>query len=162
MIQLQPGDILAWRVGPGSSWVDRLIGWGEAKTGNGCANGNEYYHVAIVGPDASHYYESAPAGGVQNNLVPVALPENVEVYRFIQPLTPDDLRHMWVYANAQLGKGYNYVGVLTAGFIQVAGKPFCSELVWDICVSAQRVICNWGMCISPDEIVESNVLSRIS
>ena len=150
---LQPGDILAWRIGPGASWIDRLIGWGERKTGQPNSDKVNYYHVAIVGPDASHYYESAPPGGVQNTIVPATLPECIEVYRFKEPLTPDELHKMWTYANAQLGKGYNYIGVLTAGYVQIAGKPFCSELVWDICISATRKLCDWMMCISPDDDV---------
>ena len=116
---------MAWRIGSGASWVDRLIGWGERKTGQTNSDKVNYYHVGIVGPTKDHFYQSAIFGGVRNSDVPNPLPNYIEVYRFKEPLSQDDLTKMWTYANAQLGKGYNYVGVLTAGWLQIAGKPFC-------------------------------------
>lgn len=131
-------------------------------TGQDGSDKVNFYHVAIIGPGAEHYYESAPFGGVQNTLVPTPLPDCIEVYRFVQPLTDADKAKMWAYANAQLGKGYNYIGVLTAGWIEVAGKPFCSELVWRICAAASRNLCDWMTCISPDDLAESPSLQKVS
>ena len=161
MASLQPGDILLWKVAASSSFIDRLIGWGERKTGQiGSATAN-YYHVAIVGVDMLHFYDSQP-GGVGNRDIPKPFPAYIEVYRFKDPLNDDDLLKMWTYANSQKGKGYNYIGVLTAGMIEVWGKPFCSELVWRICTYAGRVICPWKTCLSPDDIAASTQLIRVS
>jgi hypothetical protein len=115
----------------------------------------------MVGVDVLHFYDSEP-GGVANRLIPVPLPANIEVYRFIVPFTPAGLLKMWTYANSQKGTGYNYIGVLTAGFIQIAGKPFCSELVWRIATYAGVVICPWRTCLSPDDIAASLLLKRVS
>lgn len=157
---LQPGDILAWRITPEAKWFDRLIGWGERRIGEVNSQTVNYYHVGIVGVDPLHFYDSQP-GGVDNRDLPKPLPDNVEVYRFKEPLTPDELLKMWTYANSQKGRGYNYLGVLTAGLVQVFGKPFCSELVWRIGTYAARFICPWQTCLSPDDIVASLYLTRI-
>jgi uncharacterized protein YycO len=159
-MNLQPGDILLWRIDAQASWIDRFVGWGERKTGQPRPNGSDYYHVGIVGPDALHYYDSAP-GGVKNRDIPSPWPDHLEVYRFKVPLTPDEMVKMWQYANSQIGTGYNYIGVLTAGLVQILGKPFCSELVWRDCTYADRVICPWETCLSPDDIAASDQLLRV-
>lgn len=158
---LLPGDILLWKVTPQASLIDRLVGWGERFTGQVDSTVTNYYHVGIVGVDPLHFYDSAP-GGVKNSLIPIPFPLNIEVYRFIQPLTADQLLKMWTYANSQKGVGYNYVGVLTAGLVEVFGKPFCSELVWRIVTYAGRVICPWKTCLTPDDIANSSLLQRVA
>ena len=158
---LKPTDILLWRVSPGSNWIDRLVGWGERFTSQVNSNQVNYYHVAMVGVDPLHYYDSAP-GGVKNSLIPIPLPPNIEVYRFIMPIGDLQQKAMWTYANSQLGTGYNYVGVFSAGLIEVLGKPFCSELVWRMGTYAGVVVCPWKTCLSPDDIAASPILKRVS
>ena len=157
-MNLQPSNILLWRIGPGSSWVDRAVGWGERFLHEPHSETVNYYHVGIVGPDALHFYDAAP-GGVKNRDIPSPWPSYIEVRRFITPLKDDQLTLMWQYANSQLGTGYNYLGVISAGMIQVLGKPFCSELVWRIATYAGIVLCPWETCLSPDDIAESNILT---
>jgi uncharacterized protein YycO len=158
-MNLQPSDLLLWRIDSEASWFERLIGWGERQLGE--QQGDvAYYHVGICGPDALHYYDSAP-GGVKNRNVPDWLPDHVEVYRFKIAPAPAQLAKMFSYANSQIGTGYNYIGVLTAGWIEVAGKPFCSELVWRICTYAGIVICPWQTCLSPDDVASSPLLERV-
>lgn len=159
-VVIKPGDILLWRVGPGSSWVDRLIGYGEHLSGQVNSSTINYYHVAMVGVDVLHLYDSRP-GGVDNRPIPVPLSDNIEVYRMKEPLTADELKAMWSYGNSQKGVGYNWIGVLTAGLVEVLGKPFCSELVWRMATYAGRVICPWKTCLSPDDIAASSLLTRV-
>lgn len=158
---IQSTDILAWRVDPSASVIDRLIGWGERQTKQINSSKANYYHVGMVGVDPLHFYDSAP-GGVKNSLLPKPLPENIEVYRFITPIANDQFLKMWTYANSQKGIPYNYVGVLTAGLVEIFGRPFCSELVWRICTYAGIVICPWKTCLSPDDIAASPLLARVS
>jgi hypothetical protein len=157
---LQPGDLLFWRIDPGASWVDRLIGWGERRLHEPHSDTVNYYHVGIVGPDALHYYNSAP-GGVKNNPIPNPWPSYIEVRRFIRLLDNIQLDKMWQYANSQIGTGYNYVGVLSAGLIEILGKPFCSELVWRILTYAGVVICPWETCLSPDDLAASVLIAPV-
>lgn len=157
---LKPGDILLWRITPESPWFDRAIGWGETKTGQVNSKFVNYYHAGIVGVDPLHFYDSRP-GGVKNDLIPIPWPSYIEVYRMKVPFTDDELKKMWIYANSQLGVGYNWIGVLTAGLVQIMGKPFCSELVWRIATYAGRFICPWKTCLSPDDIAASLQLERI-
>lgn len=157
---LQPSDILLWRVNPAASWIDRFIGWGERLTGQINSRQVNYYHVAMVGVDPLHYYDSAP-GGIKNSLIPIPWPSNIEVYRLIAPLSGKQMSAMWTYANSQIGTGYNYVGVFTAGMVEVLGKPFCSELVWRMATYAGTVICPWKTCLTPDDIAASLLLERV-
>ena len=157
---LIPTDILLWRIGPGDSWVDRFVGWGERLTGQANSSVVNYFHIAMVGVDSLHYYDSAP-GGVKNSLIPIPFQANVEVYRFINPIALDQQAKMWAYANSQLGVGYNYVGVLTAGLVEILGKPFCSELVWRMATYAGVVMCPWKTCLSPDDMAASALLKKI-
>ena len=114
----------------------------------------------MVGPDYRHLYDSRP-GGVNNRLVEDSATPDMEVYRMIEPFTDDELNAMWTYANSQKGVGYNWIGVLTVGMIEVWGKPFCSELVWRMATYAGRVLCPWETCLSPDDIAASLLIKRV-
>ena len=154
---LLPGDLLFWRVTPDAPLIDRMIGWGERRLGEVNSGTVNYYHVAIVGVDPLHYYESKP-GGVCNTPVPNPLPSYIEVRRLAEHLTDSQLHAMWIYANSQIGIGYNYIGVLTGGMVEVLGKPFCSELVWRVLTYAGIVVCPWKTCLSPDDVAASSLL----
>lgn len=156
----QPGDILLWRIDSQASWIERLVGWGERRMGQPSPDGVDYYHVGIVGPDALHYYDSAP-GGIKNRLVTAPWPDHLEIYRFKTPLTPEQLKMIWSYCNSQIDVGYNYIGVLTGGWIEIAGKPFCSEFVWRACTYAGVVICPWQTCLSPDDIACADTIVKV-
>ena len=146
---------------PDAPLLDRLIGWGERRLGEVGSDTANYYHVSMVGVDPLHYYESKP-GGVCNTPMPNPLPPYIEVRRFINPLTDIQLKSMWAYANSQLGVGYNYIGVITGGLVEVLGKPFCSELVWRMGTYAGVVVCPWKTCLSPDDIAASPLLAPIA
>ena len=84
---LLPSDIFLWQITPDANLIDRLIGWGERRLSDPNSDVVNYYHVGIVGPDALHYYDSAP-GGVKNSLTPIPFPLNLEIFRFKTPLSP--------------------------------------------------------------------------
>ena len=158
---IQPGDLLLWRVGPGASWIDRLIGWGERRLGQPSPNGNSYYHVGFVGPGCLKFYQSKPPC-ICNTTVPDPLPANIEVYRLKVPLTDDQLHRVYNYANSQLGKWYNFLGVLTGGFIQVGDFSFCSQFAWQAYTYAGIVLCPWETLRSPDDIAASPLIAKVS
>jgi uncharacterized protein YycO len=160
-VNIQPSDILLWKVDAESSLVDRIVGWAERKSGQPSIDGTQFYHVGIIGPDALHYYDSAP-GGIKNSIISAIWPDHLQVYRFKKPVTPDQQKLMWSYANSQIGVGYNWIGALTLGWIEVAGKPFCSEFVWRVCTYAGIVICPWQTFLSPDDIAVSSMLRRVN
>lgn len=159
-MNLRPGDILLWRIGPGASWIDRLIGWGERKLGQTNSKVVNYYHVGFVGPGVFKFYQSKPPC-ICNSDVPIPLPDNIEIYRLKEPLTDDQLQLIFTYSNSQLGKWYNFLGVLTGGFVQVGSFAYCSQFTWQAYTHAGVVLCPWESLESPDDIAASTLLTRV-
>ena len=93
--------------------------------------------------------------------MPDPLPEHIEVYRLKQELTQDQLTKIFTYANSQIGKWYNFLGVLTGGFIQIGPIAFCSQFTWQAFTYAGIVLCPWEELESPDDIAASPLLNRI-
>lgn len=158
---LKAGDILIWRIDPGASWVDRLIGWGERVLRKTSTSQVSYFHVGFVGPGVFKFYQSKPPV-ICNSDIPTPLPLYIEVYRLKTPLEEDQLGKIYSYANSQLGKWYNFLGVLTGGFIQVGSFSFCSQFTWQAYTYAGIVLCPWESLESPDDIAASDLLLRVT
>lgn len=156
---LQPADILLWRVGPGSSWIDRLIGWGESFIHQKTPQGYQYYHVGFVAANPKNYYQSKPPI-IDKFIVPDPLPKNVEVYRFKQLLTPDNLANVFQYAESRRGKWYPFLGVLTAGWLQ-GNLEFCSQYTEDSFAHYPVLLCQNIRFTSPDDIAGSSLLIKV-
>lgn len=150
-----------WRIGPGASWIDRLIGWGERVLHQAGSRQVNYYHVGFVGPGVFKLYQSKPPV-ICNSDVPNPLPAYIEVYRFKEPISDDQMRRVFTYANSQLGKWYNFLGILTGGFIQVGSFSFCSQFTWQCFTYAGVVLCPWDELESPDDIAASPLLFKVS
>jgi hypothetical protein len=160
MIKVKPGDILMFKIAPGASWIDRLIGWGERRLGQTNSDKVNYYHVGFVGPGVFKFYQSkSPC--ICNSDMPVPLPDHIEVYRLKVELTDDQLKSIFTYANSQLGKWYNFLGVLTGGFIQIGNFSYCSQFTWQSFTYAGIVLCPWESLESPDDIAASSLLERV-
>jgi hypothetical protein len=160
-LQLRPTDILMWRIVPGASWVDRFIGWGERVLNQVGSKQVNYYHVGFVGPGVFHFYQSKPPK-ICNSDIPQDLPSNIEVYRLKVPMTDNQVKAVMTYANSQIGKWYNFLGVLTGGYIQVGSFSFCSQFTWQAFTYAGVVLCPWETLESPDDIANSDLLLRVS
>lgn len=157
---LLPGDILMWRIAQGASLVPRLIGWAESKLGQG-SKSRQYYHVGFVGPDNGHFYQSRPPK-ICNTPIPRPLPDYVEVYRLKQPPNAVELSRIFSYAESQVGKWYNFIGVLTWGYLQVGDLPYCSQFTWQAYTHGNILLCPWDKLESPDDIASSELLERIA
>lgn len=158
---LQPGDILMWRVDPGAPLLDRLIGWGERMLKQSDSAKKNYYHVGFVGPNYRNVYQSKPPA-ICCTEIPQPLPDNIEVYRLIVPPTPDQLKSIFTYANSQLGKWYNFLGVLTGGYVQIGSFQFCSQFTWIAYSAAGIQLCPFEFLESPDDIAASDKLTKIT
>lgn len=129
MLSLVPGDILAWRVDPQASLVDRLIGWGEQKVLKDGTNGYAYYHISVVSRNPKQHYSAQPLK-IDIYDLPDPLPDHVEVYR--KPnLDPISLERVFVYGDSRKGKLYPILGVLTAGWLS-GNLEFCSQYTVDM------------------------------
>lgn len=76
-------------------------------------------------------------------------------------LTDDQLKKIFTYANSQVGKWYNLLGVLTGGYIQIGSFAFCSQFTWQSYTYAGIVLCPWETLESPDDIASSDLLTRV-
>jgi hypothetical protein len=157
---LQPLDILMWRIDPGASWIDRLIGWGERKTKQSNSEKVNYYHTGLVAQDSSQFYQAKPPR-VCVSPVPNPLPSYMEVYRLRKPASYEQFKEIYRYADSRLGNWYDFLGVLTAGFVQVGGLEFCSKYLNNSFDNGGIVIVPAHLLISPDDIVASPKLVRV-
>lgn len=71
----------------------------------------------------------------------------IDYYDFEVPLTEDEENQIWMLLNAQLGKPYDYAGIVNfitrpdSGTSADQSKWFCSELVF-FCVNRVRLMLN--------------------
>jgi uncharacterized protein YycO len=107
-----------------------------------------------------HFYQSKPPR-ICNSDIPKDLPKHIEVYRLKVPLTDDQLAKIFSYANSQIGKWYNFIGVLTFGMVQIGSVAFCSQFTWQAYTYAGIVLCPWETLESPDDIANSALLEKV-
>lgn len=160
MVELKPADILAFRATPESPIWDRAIGWGEHILHRVGSDKRNYYHIAFVSSDTSKMYSAQPP---KINLydIPNPLPSYIEVYRFINPLTTEEKVKLFKYAESKRGTWYNFLGVLTGGFIQIGNVEFCSQYTWISFTYGNRTLCPFEFLESPDDIVNSTLIERV-
>ena len=157
-MNLQPGDILLWRVDPGAPLLDRLIGWAERRLGD--QRSAAYYHVGFVSNATSLFYEAKPPR-VCLAPIPNPLPPYVEVYRLRGSIDPTALRRVLDYADTRIGRLYDFLGVLTAGFIEVGGLEFCSQYTEDSFAAYPVELCPDVKFTTPDDVANSAMLVRV-
>lgn len=154
---LQPFDILLWKVSPSASLIERAIGWAEARLGD--QQGAAFYHVGFVSGSSKTFYQSKPPK-IQLTPVPDPLPPYIVPYRLIAPPTPAQLTMIFAYANSRLGRPYDFLGVLTAGYVEVGGLEFCSKYTNDSGAAAQIVLSS-KIQPTPDDIANSPLIAPI-
>jgi hypothetical protein len=158
---MQPGDLLLFRVLPSAPAWDKLIGWGERMLKQSNAAKKNYYHVAFVSPDTKKMWSAQP---LTLNLydIPDPLPPYIEVYRTIDPLTPDQLTKIFEYAESVKGTWYNWVGVGTAGYVQLGHFLYCSQFTWIAYSKPGVYLCPFEFLESPDDIALSPLIKFIT
>ena len=161
MIQLQPADILLWRVDPKASFWDRLIGWGESKIGELTPQGYQYYHVGFVAANPKNYYQAKPPK-LDKFILPDPFDFNIEVYRLKTPPTVEGLARIFAYAESRRGTWYDFLGVATFGFIELGGLEFCSQYTEDSFAHDGILLCPDIRFATPDDIAASESLVRVS
>lgn len=162
-MNVQPGDILLFRVGPGSSWLDRAIGWGQKLIGQAPTK-TAYCHATMVGPDQAHMYESRwPRFHNPEIKWDDLLKRNpIEVYR-IKDVTPQQVDGMMKSAATHLGEWYPLLDIFTFGKLQIGGVCYCSESVWRDALNGAGIrLCDFDSMESPDDIAASTLLVKVS
>lgn len=162
-MNVEPGDILLFRVGDDSTLLDRLIGWGQKVIGQ-APSANAYCHATMVGPDVLHMYESRWPR-FHNILIDwseIGKRNAVEVYR-IKAITPDRVIGMIKSAQSHLGEPYPLLDIVTLGYLQLGGACYCSESVWrDAENGAGVILCPFDKMEGPDDLAASPFLMRVS
>lgn len=157
---LQPLDILCWRVTPEAPLFGRMIGWAERKMGEQRGDA-AYYHVAFVSPMTSWMYASKPPM-IDLYPIPNPLPTYVEVHRLRIPATPEQYHQIFSYAHSRKGRPYDFIGVLTAGMVELGGLEFCSLYVLNSFANGQIVLASNIEFPTPDDIAGSSLIARIA
>jgi hypothetical protein len=156
---IQSGDLLLWRVDSNAGWVDRLIGWGESLIKQRTPQGYQYYHVAFVSANPAFMYSSQPPK-IDLYPIPDPLPQNVEVWRLKESVSPEGLSNVFRYAESRRGRLYPFLGVLSAGWLQ-GNLEFCSQYTEDSFCEYPVALCEDIRFTSPDDIAASNLIKRI-
>lgn len=170
---LQPADIILFRVGPASTWLDRAIGrcqkWiGQAPTVM------QYCHVGIVAP-----YDATMCGpGITNTIIearfphvkkgPLDLPDllkrnPIDFYR-INGISADD--QMAIVAEAQRDVDnkapYDLPEIFSLGYIQIGHGLVCSQYAWRwVLNGCGLALCKDTSLISPDDIASSKITTKL-
>lgn len=152
-MELQPADILLWRIVKDSLWFERFIGWGEYHVLKEGKADYQYYHIAFVAANPKYYYSSQPPS-IQKFLAPDQWPDNVEVFRRKEPFDPESLSNVFQYAESRRGRIYPFLGVFTAGWLQ-GNLEFCSQLTEDAFAHYPLLLCPDIRFSTPDDIASS-------
>ena len=154
----QPGDILAFRVGPSSGWLGKLVGWGQRVVGKAPTQSG-YEHIALVDAPGSIVEGYWPRVR-RRDFSPEGYP-NVEVYR-IKGITPDQAQKLVAEAHSHIGELYNVSGILTFGLVQLGHTVYCSQGLWQWVTVLYIALCKYDDLEGPDDIVGSPLLERIA
>jgi hypothetical protein len=165
-LNVQAGDILCFRVGPKSSILDHLIGWGEKIIGQAPTKA-EFCHVGILGgPSGTMIYEAIrPCVHVVPMDWPARLARNpIEVFR-IKGITPAQINTMMGYAAAHVGDRYDTLSIYSFGLLGTPHSVVCSQYVWWCARAAGYTLCKMDPldknAPTPDDIAASDFIERI-
>ncbi|MEO0446441.1 MAG: YiiX/YebB-like N1pC/P60 family cysteine hydrolase [Verrucomicrobiota bacterium] len=125
-------------------------------------------HVGILDPDKNWFYESVPLRGVSVSPAARRLAGTPHtVYALTEPLTERQKEELIVFLQDQLGKSYDYSGVLR--FVSRRAMPestaedfwFCSELVIEAFAKVGKILLRApGWKITPEALSYSPALKR--
>ena len=156
---LQPCDVLMFRAGPGAPLLGRLIGWAETALRQPGSGQRNYYHVAFVSDDTRLMWSAQPPV-IDRYPIVSPLPDYIEVRRPAPALTPAEVANILAYAQTRRGVWYDFIGCLTAGYVEVGGLEFCSKFLNDAFSHAPRVVVPDATLISPDAVGSAPMLQE--
>jgi hypothetical protein len=164
----QPGDLLLFRVGPGSPFLGKLIGWGQKVIGQAPTKA-AYDHVALAGRIRGEIVEAYWPRVRVREYDPEGDP-NVELYRDPNA-TPQQIDSIMTYAYAHKGEWYNLTGLLTFGLVQLGHSVVCSQFAWKCYMGSDYTtagytpagitLCPPARLITPDDIAGSASLIKV-
>jgi hypothetical protein len=138
-------------VTPSAPLWDRAIGWGERMLKQSNSDKKNYYHVAFVDSDPTLMWSAQPPW-IDRYAIPSPLPDYIEVYRPITPLTLGQLTNIFEYAQSVRHTLYNFLGVISGGYVQIGHFLYCSQFVWIAYSKAGFYFCSYEFLESPDDI----------
>ncbi len=160
-MNVEPGDILLFRVTSRSPLLDRLIGWGQ-KVIKQAPSSAAYCHAALVGPDSGRLYEARwpKIHNIPIDWETLRKRNPIEVYR-VKDIRPEQVSAVLRFAENRVGRRYDVPAILTFGIIQFGHATVCSQFVWEAFTAADICLCPWEDLESPDDLATSHCLVRI-
>ena len=156
-MDVQPGDLLLFRVTPGSTLLDKLIGWGQKRIHQAPTDA-AYCHVAIVGPDAGSMYEAvAPKPhNIPIDWSKLTKRNTIDVFR-VTGATPEQVAKVMAYCQKVVDAGthYDWLAIATMGLVQLGRDCVCSQLAWQGWCDGDVILCDWQDLESPDDVAAS-------
>ena len=136
---LKPCDVLLFRTTHRSTWLERLIVWGQ-KTFYHVPSAARYCHVALVAGDTNLLIEAV---WPKVRIVPIDFStyknrEQIEVYR-IKDLTDEQREKILAWAYGHDGEWYD-VPLLLTGWIDMKHAEVCSTFVSHSCKAGEQSI----------------------
>jgi hypothetical protein len=158
---LQPGDLLLFKVKPASSILSKLIGWGQKVLGHAPTKA-EYCHVALVAFDPTYLMEARwPKTRIWKIDWPT-LNESYDIQLFrVKNTTTRQLLDAIHWAEDHLNEWYDVLELLD-GWIAIKHTYICSTFVCEAWEAA-GVDFRTGIndFVTPDEIAASNLIWRV-
>jgi uncharacterized protein YycO len=162
---VQPGDIMLFRVGQGSSWLDRAIGKVQKWIKEDPATiTQEFCHAAIVGPGGNTIIEARwPRVKIGPLDLPDLLTRNpIDFYR-VKDITPLQVDNVVAYAVKEIGQPYDISAIFTFGSVQLGHGLVCSQYVWKWFLNGAGLeLCPYSTTISPDDLAGSSITRSLN
>lgn len=153
-----PGDLILFRITADSNWFEKLIGRAQQVMGQAPSR-SSYNHVALVDAPGFTIIE-AYWPRVRRRVFDPSVHSDVEIYR-VKDITPEQVDRVLFYASQHIGEWYNVTAMLTLGFLQLGHTVVCSQFVWEAFTAIDISLCEYRSLITPDEIANSTLLTRV-
>lgn len=157
-MNIQPGDLLFYKVTPRSGWMSKLIAVVQMVRGEG-SSGTSYSHVALSDFNSNYQLESTPPK-TRRGLVDWANP-SIEVWR-IKNVSAAQVSNALGWAYTHLNKPYDFSQILL-GWITWSNGYTCAEFVKSAYDSTGVSLSpTAGRFVGPNELMNLDLLEKIS
>lgn len=124
---LQPGDILLFRITPRSSWCEKFIAWAQNVIYK-VPQKAKFCHISLVDYDTNFMLEAVwPKTRISKIDFSNIQPEKIEVYR-VRKITDEQIKKTLDWAHDHLGEWYD-IPLFITGWIDAKHAEVCSTFV---------------------------------
>jgi cell wall-associated NlpC family hydrolase len=156
-----PGDLLLFRIKHSSSWIAKLIGWGQ-KIIRHAPTKAEYCHVAIVAFDTDFILEATWPKTRISKINWEKWNKEYDLQLFcVKNITPMQVVDAIFWAEDHLGEWYDILALFD-GWVDIRHAEICSTYVQKAYKAAGvEFKVDERNFITPDEIAASDLVERV-